>query len=300
MINPPLSALATEDERGLSRVEPLPGGGRLWREVFYDKPLGFRPLTLSLQTPPGPGPAPLVIWVHGGGWQAGHPHIGNASLDAMEIAPNLLAAGFAVAKIAYRLSGEARFPAQLHDCKAAVRFLRENAQTFGLDPTRFAAMGESAGGHLVLMLGVEVPAELEGAGSATSSAVQAVVNWYGVSNFLTLNGQMPPDTILADHDAPDGAVQMLLGQRMQDAPDLARRASPVSHITSQTAPTLTQHGQSDRLVPYGQAVEWHDAMTKAGAYTELHPIPGADHCFCDVDPAPILPRAIAFLKAQLA
>ena len=235
--------------------------------------------------------------MHGGAWQAGHPNVGNASLDAMRITETLLAAGYAVARIAYRLSGEARFPAQLHDCKSAVRFLRAHAATFGLDPARFAAMGESAGGHLVLMLGVHGPDAQDG---GISSAVQAVVNWYGVSNFLTLNAQMLPDSILPDHDADGGALQMLFGQRMQDAPELARRASPVNHITAHTAPTLTQHGQSDRLVPYGQALEWHAAMLQAGAHSELHPIPGADHCFCDVDPAPILPRVIAFLNAQLA
>ena len=298
MINPPFAQILTEDPRGLDRVEITAEGHHLWREVLYAKPDGFRPLTLSLIRPAG-RPRPLVIWVHGGAWQHGHPNFGNTAVDVLFLTDTMLAAGFAVARIAYRLSSEAKFPTQLHDCKEAVRFLRDHAATFGIDPARFAAMGESAGGHLALLMGVRSTPDLEGGTFATSSAVQAVVNWYGPTNFLTIDRQMPPDGYLPDHDDPTAPVPKLLGARIADRPDLARQASPIGHVSAATAPTLTQHGSHDRLVPYGQAVEWHGAMLAAGAHSELHRLDGADHCFCDIDPAPVITRAVAFLQARL-
>ncbi|PYE82552.1 alpha/beta hydrolase [Pseudoroseicyclus aestuarii] len=155
--------IANEYHLGLSRMQVLADGRRYWPDLFVAAPDGYRPLTARLTAPAaGQGPAPLVVYIHGGGWRIGHPGMTNRILREMDIVGHLNAAGFAVAEITYRMSSEACFPAQIHDCKAAVRYLRRHAGALDLDPDRFAAMGESAGGHLALLLGLELPEALEG------------------------------------------------------------------------------------------------------------------------------------------
>src|SRR5205085_12369694 len=127
-------------------------------------------------------PLPLLIWIHGGAWMSG-------SKDSPSPALQFTAKGYAVAQVGYRLSQDAKFPAQIHDCKAAVRWLRANAQKYNLDPNKFAAWGASAGGHLVALLGTTgAAAELEGHVSdlKESSRVQAVVDWCGPTDFLEM------------------------------------------------------------------------------------------------------------------
>ena len=237
----------------LDRVDSLPGGGRVWRELLYAQPFGFRALTMSLAVPAGPGPHPVVVYVHGGGWMLGHPHAMHPNLAAMNIVDTLLVSGYAVARPAYRLSGEGKFPTQLHDLKTALRYLRHYVALFNIAPDRVAALGESAGGHLAVLLGLETPPEFEGDEGFVeeNGRVQAVINWYGITDMLNLDKQSLP-TARFVHDAPDSASARLIGGRISQNLDLARRVSPIAWVTSGAAPMLIQHGTADSVVPQGR------------------------------------------------
>ena len=173
----------------LHHPDELPDGGKFFRDVPYAAVWGFRPLMLDLAVPAGPGPHPVIVFIHGGAWAAGHPTVTNPVYRKMDFFNRFHAAGFAVARVAYRFSNEAQFPAQLHDCKAAIRYLRKHAETLGLDAKRLGVMGDSAGGHLATLVGLTGKnKKLEGKVGVTkgSSAVSCVVNWFGPTDFLTM------------------------------------------------------------------------------------------------------------------
>jgi acetyl esterase/lipase len=284
--------LAQEPERLELEVFATPGGGRLWPYLVLALPQGQRPLFLDLTVPPGPGPHPLVVYVHGGAWLLGTPKYGNPTLRGVAMMPRLLAAGHAVARISYRLSGEARWPAQLHDCKAAIRYLRGKAGVFGLDPGRFAVLGESAGGHLAAMVALTGDDPAFGDGAGASDAVKAAVNWYGVTDLAAMHAATPPD-------APSPRPEVLL---VGDGPDLAQRlaaASPLAHVHPGAPPFLHQHGDHDRVVPLDQARALHQALRSAGVASDLDVIPGADHCFWGAVSPAIMDRVLDFLRAHL-
>ena len=254
------------------------GGARLWPCLVFSAPEGFRPLSMDLAVPEGPGPHPLVVYVHGGGFLIGTPKYDNPTLRAVRMRPRLLEAGYAVARISYRLAGEAHWPAQLHDCQAAVRYLRTKAGVFGLDAGRFAVLGESAGGHLACMTA------LAGEGE---TAVQAAVNWYGVTDFTALE---------EDAESP---IPRLMGMNRSEAPEAWRDASPVHNVRPGAPPFLHQHGDRDRVVALSQAEALHDALTRAGVPSTLEVIDGADHCFWGAATPRVMDGVIAFLKGRL-
>lgn len=290
--------IAPTFDRAFDNILPMEGGHKYWPELFVAEPLGFGSLTMSLAVPAGDGPHPLVVFIHGGGWQSGHQNVGNPIFVRMRITENLLAAGYAIARASYRLPGEGQFPIQLHDLKSAVRFLRHHAPRFTLDTSRFAAMTESAGGHLALLLGlVNGDPDLEGAVGVTgpSSAVRCLVNWYGVTEFMSMNEQSQPDTGI-DHNASNSLPADLLGGPIPANIALAERASPTTYVTPNAIPILSQHGTRDMIVPFGQAEVMHSKMIAAGAHHEPHPINGADHCFWHGDETNVMPRAIKFLR----
>ncbi len=235
-----------------------PEGTRTSKDVSYGP---HERNKLDLTVPKADKPLPLVIWVHGGGWEFGD-KAGNPAVL-------LLAKGYAVASINYRYSKQAVFPAQLHDCKAAVRFLRDNAAKYNLDPNAFGVWGASAGGHLVALLGTtgDVP-ELEGdAKTKTSSKVQAVCDWFGPTDLTKLSPQ----------GAAANPVTKLLGGSTGEKAELAKLANPITHVTKNDAPFLTFHGDKDSLVPVSQSELLQAALTKAGVESELVVLKGADH-----------------------
>jgi acetyl esterase/lipase len=288
-----------QSETGLDWCLTTPDS-RHWPEVIYAAPDGFRPLTLSVTTPPGPGPHPCVVYIHGGAWLMGHPNYTNPVLRQMRITPSLVAAGYAVARISYRMSSEAVFPAQLHDCKAAVRFLRAHAATLGIDPARIASMGESAGGHLALLLGlVQGDTELEGNLGVTDqySTVSCVVNWYAPTDLPAMAPQKAARGF-PEWPGPSPEDRLIGGDVARDH-DAARRASPLAHVSAAAPPILIQHGQADRLVPIDQARALYTALQKAGTTVELAELAGADHCWWGIDSAIVMPQVTAFLRQYL-
>jgi acetyl esterase/lipase len=217
---------------------------------------------------------PLIVFIHGGGWLAG------SKTDGLGVIQAVAAEGdYVAATINYRLTPEAGWPAQIFDCKAAIRYLRGNAAKYGIDPEHIGVMGLSAGGHLVSVLGTsgDVPS-LEGElGSFTkeSSRVQCVVNFFGPTNFLTFYG--PGTTTVKIRDAK--MIGPLLGKEEEEVLVNAKSASPVTWITKDDAPFFTAHGTQDNLVPYAQAEEINASLAKAGVETHLIEMTGAGHGF---------------------
>jgi acetyl esterase/lipase len=209
------------------------------------------------------GPLPVIVWVHGGGWFAGSKDGGGPALP-------LVGKGYAVAAINYRLSQHAPFPAQIEDCKAAIRWLRANAKMYNLAPEHIGVWGASAGGHFVALLGTSGDVkDLEGKEGPTdqSSSVQAVVDWFGPTDLTKMGGS---------HDQPNSPEARLLGGPVLDNKDKAARASPITYVTKDNPPFL-MHGDKDPTVPFSQSELLADALKKAGVEVTLQPVKGAGH-----------------------
>ncbi|MFO8012848.1 MAG: alpha/beta hydrolase [Phycisphaerae bacterium] len=212
------------------------------------------------------------------------------------VAPHVDTGRFAGASVGYRLSGEAIWPAQIHDCKAAVRWLKAHAETYNLDPDRIAVWGSSAGGHLVAMLGAtaDVP-ELEGDLGPHidhTSRVTCVVDWFGPSDLPRMNE--PPGKM--DHLGPDAPESHLIGCPVEDNPEKARAVSPVTYVSKGDAPHLIMHGDQDRTVPHDQSVRLAAALEKAGVPCTFITVKGAGHGFGGPD---IHERVRRFLEKHL-
>lgn len=260
------------------------------KDIEYAR-VGDRALLLNYYVPRNAQtPFPIVIQIHGGGWQSGSrntPPKGGLAL---------VKRGYAVASIDYRLTDEAPFPAQIHDCKAAVRFIRANAASAGIDPNRIGVWGNSAGGHLAALLGTtgDLP-ELEGNVGivGVSSRVQAVFDVCGPANLLTLKPKAgTPNT---------NAVRDLLGGPATEKIELARSASPVSYASADDAPFLIYHGEADDVVPIAQSRELATALQNAGAIVYFVPIPNAGHDLREVIPQSqqLSQNALAFFDRYL-
>lgn len=178
--------------------------------------------------------------------------------------------GYAVAAPQYRLSGEAKFPSQVHDLKGAVRWLRANAQKYGLNPDRIAGWGASAGAFLISLVALSDLEGDVGGNLDQSSQLQAVVNYFMVSD-LEAAATPTGDTIT------DQMATNFLGYRVRDQPDAARAASPISHVHKQAPPFLVMHGEADPLVPPGQSEVFHAALNAAGATSQFVVLPDALH-----------------------
>jgi acetyl esterase/lipase len=224
---------------------------------------------LDLYLPRADGPLPLVVYIHGGAFRMGD----KADRPPLEY----LAEGYALASINYRLSQHALFPAQVEDCKAAVRWLRANAAEYGLDAARFAAGGVSAGAHLAAMLGVtgEV-ADLDiGEHLEVSSRVQAVVDFFGPTDFLQMDAHRLPGGMV--HDTPDSPESQLVGGPIQEHPDRVARANPVTYVTADAPPFLIVHGDRDPLVPHHQSVLLAEALKAAGVPVTFYTVERGGH-----------------------
>ncbi len=236
-----LSAAVAEDRTDASETRRI-------NDIQYAEVDGHR-LLLDLYLPTKVEDPALVVWVHGGAWRRG-------SRSSMPLG-ELVKSGFAVASVDYRLSPVAKFPAQVHDCKSAIRFLRANAEKYGYNAERIGIAGSSAGGHLVALIGVTNGHEaLEGTvgdHDDQSSDVQAIVDYYGPTNFMTILPQSTPHGL----SVRVPALQLLLGDRPEEVPDLARLASPVFHVDANDPPLLLIHGDQDPQVPINQSHELH-------------------------------------------
>jgi acetyl esterase/lipase len=281
------AAVAIPAKTPAAAGEPLPAGTIVHRDMAYAIHAHPRQ-KLDLYLPPGTA-RPLIIYVHGGAFLAG---------DKSEGVPlSYLAQDYAVASVNYRLSGDALFPAQIEDSKAAVRWLRANAAKYGLDPLRFAAFGTSAGGHLVAMLGTagDERAFDVGGNGRVSSRVQAVVDFFGPTDFLQMDAHRLASGQV--HDSADSPESRLVGGAIQQNRDQVARANPITYVTKDAPPFLIVHGDADPLVPYHQSVLLVTALQKAGVPVTFYTVQGGGHGgFSD----PAVPRLMReFLATHL-
>lgn len=226
------------------------------------------PLLLDLYRPQTQR-GPLIVWVHGGAWRSG-------SKNEMPLL-ELVRAGYPAASVEYRLSTVARFPAQAHDLKAAIRFLRGESSKLGIDARRIVIAGASAGGHLAALIGSsngvrELEGEL-GKHRDQSSDAQGIISFFGGSDLTTILNQSTPKGL----EIRMPALDLLLGAQPDKVPDLARLASPVFHVDKSDPPLLLFHGDQDPQMPVNQALELQGAYEKAGASARLKILHGAGH-----------------------
>jgi acetyl esterase/lipase len=253
----------------LPAAKELPGI-KSFRDLEYAR-AGEKSLRLDLYLPEkSQNPLPLIIWIHGGAW------IGGDKADCP--ARRMLQRGYAATSINYRLSNEAIFPAQIEDCKAAVRWLRAHAGQYGLDAEHFGVWGSSAGGHLVALLGTtgDVKEFDKGENLDFSSRVQAVCDYFGPTDFLQMQARSLPGSPM-QHDTPSSPESRLIGGPILENKDKAARANPITYVTPAAAPFLIVHGDHDPLVPYNQSELLYEALKKAGVSVRLHIIEGAAH-----------------------
>jgi len=210
---------------------------------------------------------PLIIWVHGGAWMGGD----KRGCPAVRFVQK----GYAVASINYRLSQHATYPAQIEDSKAAVRWLRANADKYNLDTKRFGAWGASAGGHLVALLGTtgDVKEFDKGENLNVSSKVQAVCDYFGPTDFLKI-ADFPSKM---NHTAPDSPEAKLLGGPILENKEACNRANPIMYVTKNDPPFLIVHGDADPLVPHNQSELLYQALQKARIEAKLHIVKGGGH-----------------------
>jgi len=242
---------------------------RIERDIVYGAELPQRQ-NLDLYVPKeADGPLPLVVWIHGGAWMMGD--------KRPTPAIRLLNDGFAVASIHYRFSTTDPFPAQIYDCKAAIRWLRGNADNYGFDPNHIGVWGASAGAHLAALLGTTNGSEyLEGSVGDypdVSSDVQAVVDWFGPSDFFTM-----PIGKRRFNEGEDPEL-LLFGGRVSEKRDLAQLAGPLHHADESDVPFLIMHGDKDELVPLAQSQALHDKLKAAGVDSTLIVMEGMGHGF---------------------
>ena len=233
------------------------------------------PLALDLYVPETGGPFPLIVWIHGGAYRSG-------DKGGIWYKPILdqTQRGYAVASIDYRLSGVAKFPALVHDAKAAVRWLRANAARYNLKADRIVVAGESAGGYQAVMLGTSGGvAELEGASGnpRESSRVQGVIDFFGPTDFLAMDDGASSCKTPLVHRVPDSPESQLLGCNLNDCPDKAKGSSPITYVGKDSPPFLILHGTSDCQVPHSQSQRLYDALGAAGVKADLHLLPDVGH-----------------------
>jgi acetyl esterase/lipase len=228
-----------------------------------------RELKMDLYLPASAGNPPLLVWVHGGAWRSGD----KESVPVMAF----LEEGYAIASLDFRLSGEAMFPAQVHDIKAAVRFLRGSAESLGINATRIALLGASSGGHLVALAAVSHgDKSMEGGIGdflGQSSAVQAIVSYFGASNLTSILDQSTPFGL----NVRKPALDLFIGGQPEDRLELARRASPVFQVDSADPPLLLLHGDQDPQMPINQSHELHYAYQQQGVEVQFEVVHGAAH-----------------------
>ena len=269
-----LSVFAILTFPAAAQSDKVPEGVKTFHDISYVTN-GHAHQKLDLYIPEkADGPTPIVVWIHGGGWVDGD-KAGCPPLNA-----GYINRGYAAASLNYRVSGDAIYPAQIEDCKAAIRWLRAHAKEYNLDPTRIGVWGASAGGHLVALLGATGGTREFDVGENLdqSSAVQAVSDFFGPTDVLQMDGHAVPGARLI-HNEARSPESKLVGGPIQEEPfrRLAMQVNPILFLGKDTPPYLMVHGDQDPLVPHHQSELLFTALQKFTIPAHLHTIKGAGH-----------------------
>ena len=252
----------------------VPEGVKAYRDLAYVAD-GHERQKLDLFVPENASkPLPVIIWIHGGAWSAGD------KSGCPPLRQGYAQRGYAVASLNYRLSQHAIFPAQIEDCKAALRWLRAQAGKYNLKPERFGMWGSSAGGHLVAFLGTSggVKEFDVGANREFPSRVQCVMDDYGPTAFTQMDAHRIPSATLV-HNSPTSPESRLIGGLITDPANAAKvaRANPVTYVTRDDAPSLIVHGDEDPAVPHHQSELLFEALKAAGVPVRFNTVKGGGH-----------------------
>lgn len=290
VVDPAVAAAPVLDDRYPRVATAFANEVESFPDLVFSVVPGYRPLRLDLYKPKKPAPAtagyPLVVYIHGGGWQSGHTRHSGAFANWPAVLAQLSAKGYVVASIEYRLSSEARFPAAIQDVKTSIRWLRSKSSEFGIDPSKAVVWGGSAGGQLAALAATSCglraisPVFMKDgkpdAGSALagqSDCVQGLVAWYGVFDFAA----QPLANQRAE--SADSPVGKYLGCNAADCGPTVALASPITHVESRDPPVLLVHGEVDKVVPVAQSRAFQAALVAKQVPAELVIIPGVDHSF---------------------
>ena len=281
-----LAALLFVVAPALFAAEPQDDSFTFEKDVVYGKG-GEEDLKLNLGRPKEQsGPTACIVFIHGGGWAAGDRKAHDAQVKEMA------KRGYVSATVGYRFAPKHPFPAQIEDVKCAIRFLRANAEKYGIDKDRIGAVGFSAGAHLSMMLGAmdkEDGLEGEGGNPDESSKVNAVVAFFGPTDFRT--DDWPKQTI--------GILHTFFGGTKEEKAEAYKKASPITYVNAGDAPMLLIQGTKDVLVPWAQATSMGDALTKAGVYGRVDLILGAGHGWGGAELTRTIDETVAFLDQFL-
>lgn len=277
--------LAYEISSQPSTRDPLPervlgfaNGTSVSTDITYSTPIGYRPITLDLYRGTARGLRPLVIYVHGGAWMIGNTRELGAFRNTPAVLAELAAKGYVVASLEYRLAGEAPFPAAIDDVRTAIRFLKANAERYGIDSGHVAIWGASAGAQLAALAALDcgqAPSGLDKSNAEQSDCVHAAVAWYGVYDFSTLPKSFVPPAKAAYLDCKEGVCD----------PRTVAAASPVNYIDAKDPPMLLIHGTDDKTVSMAQSQELAAKLAAARVPVALEIIPGSAHGWKGVDDA---------------
>lgn len=282
-----------------SHLPPLTGsevaGARSWTGLTYAILYGYRYLTLDLHVPEGSDDArpPLVVWIHGGGWNEGDRRYLPLFWPQQSLFEKVVAAGMAVATIDYRHLREAPFPACVHDVHAALRYLSGYAEELGIDGSRIGVWGESAGGHLACLVSM-APAR---------AAHGEVVDDVDLQGSVGVDGPQPLPACLVSWYTPDQQFHDFLagwvGPGPGAPPAIVDALLPTAQVSPWSPPTLVAHGTRDQVVPVEDAHRIHDALLAAGVDSTLSLVDDADHCFVGQPIEPRMDEAVDFLRRHL-
>lgn len=262
--------------------------------VAFSSPIGYRPLELDIHSAATETVQPAVVYLHGGGWRVGSRAAPSPAFrDRVPgLFAEIAAGGVAVVSVDYRLSGEAVFPAQLADVRAALDWLAANGSDHGIDPERLVLWGDSAGGHLAALAALTSP----------DPAIRGVVAWYPITDLRHVEAdarEVGGET----HVGPGSRETALLGHSLDAHPERTADASPVAHVNRHAPPFFLAHGTADLLVPYRQSVRLRDALLAEGRLADLHTVTRADHMWAGADReqlAELLDRTLAFVHERVS
>ena len=275
----------------------IPSSATTYTNVVYASTSNAQKMDIYL--PAGEGPFPVVVFIHGGAFL-----MGDKSMEASNAAV-LVGKGYAAVSINYRLSGEAKFPAQIQDCKAAIRFLRANATKYKLNPDKIASWGASAGGNLSALLGTSGGvAELEGSelGNSTfSSKVLASVDWFGPINFLTMDAEASALGFTITTNSASSPESSLMGAAIQTIPAQVAKANPTTYISADDAAFFIQVGDADRNIPYSQSENFYDDLVPVLGATNasFELLAGAGHGGTQFTSSANMDKVVAFLDKYM-